>query len=303
MKIIRLALIILMLGSSLLMQACTSVRTFPSVARAGDTISLMIGSSTQANKNTISATLTDSAGVSWNLSDLGLIRSVFNLRPDGRAKGMHYSNYLDVYTPWYFGHEPVQTVLVTDLPSSGVALGTAYLTISLNVTDNSSGVSDPFTVALDIVAGQGSTENFPTKRLSATQFIDFTKLEPAPYLKVDFNSGTTVIGAASLIIDFDETVVNPDDLNIYSPESTVRGSVGTPGAFGKTQRMINWHQDGQKLYVDIIAPQGIGPRFLRFFVMHPDTVTGNPNFTLQQADIYDVNGNPIYITPTLDYHP
>ncbi len=286
----------------LLVQGCTSINTFPGIARAGDTVSLMVGGSEKASKNTISVTLTDSIGIQWDLKNLGMVRSVFNLRADGRSEGLHYSGYLDTYMPWFFGHEPVQTVLVTDLPL-GVNLGPAFLTISLNASDNSSGVSDPFTVDLEIIDGAGSSEPFFRNAIGGNVGVDFSKLEPAPYINIDFRTGSEIIGAASLVVDFDETVVNPDDINIYSPESTVRGSNSAPGAFGKTQRMIYWRTDGLKLYIDIIAPQGIDPRYLRIFAMHPRTITGAPNFTLVSSTVYDVNGNAISFTPTLNYYP
>lgn len=287
----------------LVLSGCTSVNTFPAIARPSDTVSLMIGGSAKANKSNVRASFTDAAGQTWDLQALGLVRSVFNLRTDGRASGAHYSPYLDSYISWVFGHEPLQTVLVTDLPAT-VAVGQGYLTISLvNVGDNSSGVSSPFNVGLEIIPGSGVVEQFLHRTSTSSVPVDFSRLETAPNAKVTFGTGTTLIGAASLLIDFDETIVNPTDLNLYVPESAVRGSSSTPGEFGKTQRMVYWHQDGQKLYVDIMAPQGIDPRYLQFFVVHPPGLSGSPAFSILSAQIYDTGGNAIAVTPTLTYAP
>ena len=68
-----------------MLQACTAVNTFPTIARQGDTVSIMVGGSEEVRKDTISATLTDSNDVAWDLQLLGNIRSVFNLRTDGGA--------------------------------------------------------------------------------------------------------------------------------------------------------------------------------------------------------------------------
>jgi hypothetical protein len=296
-KILNTFVVILAL---LQVQSCTSLNTFPGIARAGDTVSLMVGSSVQARKDTISVTFTDSAGGVWDLSALGLVRSVFNLRPDGRAKGLHYAGYYDTFIPWALGHEPLQTVLVTDLPQLNVTPGPATLSISLNTTDNTSGAADPFTVAIEVIAGTGSQELFATDRPGGGS-LDFTNLEPTSYAKVDFKSAPSNIGAVSLVIDFDEAVLNPNEINIYSPESTVRGSTPTSNVFGETQRMIYWRHDGQQLFVNIVAPQGIEPRYLRFFALHPDTVTGNPAFSLIQSSVYDVNGDTLSFVPTLEY--
>ena len=172
------------------------------------------------------------------------------------------------------------------------------------ITDNSSGVgASPFNVSLEIIPGSGSPEQFLHPTLGATPPVDFTRLETAPNAQVSFGTGNTPIGAASLVIDFDATAVNPDDLNLYVPESTVRGNYSDPGTFGMTQRMVYWHQDGQNLYVDIIAPQGIDPRYLQFYVVHPQDLAGSPAFSILSAQVYGTDGNPIGVTPVLTYSP
>lgn len=295
---------LLAICGSLLLSACSSVNTFPSLARPGDTVSLMVGGSAQARKENVSAILTDAAGNVFDLQALGRVRSVFNLRADGRALGTHYSPYLESYISWAFGHEPLQTVLVADLPAGAVP-GPARLTITLNgITDNSAGTgAGPFDVALEIVPGVGSPELFERGTLSGPTPVDFTRLETAPHARVDFTAGTAPVGAASLVIDFDEAVVNPNDLNVYVPESTVRGSFTNPGAFGKTQRMVYWRQDGQQLYVDIVAPQGIDRQYLQFHVVHPAGLTGSPAFSILSAQVYGTDGAPIDVVPALTYSP
>lgn len=292
---------VLVLCAWTLLSGCTSVNTFPSIARPGDTVSLMIGGSEWANKNSVSATFTDAAGQRWDLKALGLVRSVFNLRTDGRANGAHYSSYQDSYVSWAFGHEPLQTVLVTDIPLAA-APGQGNLTISVNAGDNSSGVADPFNVQLEIIPGSGMVEQFLHKVSGGSVPADFVQLETAPNAKVTFGTGTTFIGAASLVISFDPIVVSPKDLNIYVPESTVRGS-STTASFGKTQRMVYWHQDGTKLYVDIIAPQGINPRYLQFFVVHPRGLTGSPALSIVSSQVYGTDGSAIAVAPALTYNP
>lgn len=296
-KTIFVGLLLLLAGQP----ACTSVNTFPTIARAGDTVSVMVGGSEQARKATMNVTLTDASSQTWNLKTLGLVRSVFNLRTDGRAYGAHYSPYLDSYISWYYGHEPVQTVLVADLPA-GAAPGPATLTISSGVTDNSSGVADPFTVNLEIIAGAGQSDQFLRYSGAGAAQVAFSKLEPAPHAKIGFGSGTT-IGAVSLTIGFNSAVLNGNDINVYVPESTVRGSIVSPGAFGATQRMVYWRQDGLKLYVDVVAPQGIETRYLKLYIVHPKNLSGSPSFNIISTATYDVSGNAISASPVLEYFP
>jgi len=284
------------------LSGCTSVNTFPGIARAGDTVSVMVGGTEKARKETIDVTLEDSIGQTWDLKALGLVRSVFNLRTDGRAHGLHYSPYLESYISWANGHEPVQTVLVTDLPPA-VAPGQATLTVNTHVNDNSSGISNPFTVALEIIAGTGTSEQFQRRGIVGNQPVDFSALEPAPHAKISFGSGGPIIGAASLVIGFNQLVLNPDDINVYVPESTVRGSFSYPGAFGATQRMVYWRQSEGQIYVDVVAPQGIDSRYLQMFLVHPRGLGGQPDFSVVSATLYDVDGYAIVNTPSLQYFP
>jgi len=296
-RLILICFSVLVLG----LNACTSVATFPTVARAGDTVSVMVGGSDKARKETVLVTLTDFDGIQWDLQALNKVRSVFNLRADAKAKGTHYSKYLDLYSSWSQGHEPVQTVLVIDVPA-GVATGAASISINTLVDDDSSGISSPYTINIDVIPGVGSADNFLRQQfLDLPVAVDFEKLEPASHAKISFgiDSGIT-IGAASLVVDFDELVVAPGDINVYAPESTVRGSFVETGSFGETQRMVYWRQDGQQLFIDIVAPQGIYQTFLQLFIIHPD-VAGSPNFNITSSTVYDTSGNEILLIPGLEY--
>ena len=287
----------------LFLTACTAVNTFPTIARPGDTVSVMVGGSAKVRKENLGVVLTDAGGNVFDLRALGLVRSVFNLRSDGRAVGLHYIDYLSSNRSWTAGHEPLQTVMVTDLPTTA-SPGMATLRITwLGIDDNSSDGGNPFNVSLEILPGSGASDQFLRNDALGTRAANLSQLETAPYAKVDFGTGTTAIGAASLVIDFDETAVNANDLNLYVPESTVRGTYANTGAFGKTQRMVYWHQDGQKLYVDIVAPQGIDPRYLQFYVVHPSGLARSPAFNLISAQVYGTDGNPVAVSPVLTYSP
>lgn len=290
---------------SLVLAGCSSVTTFPNIARAGDTVSFMVGGSAQTKKENVTVQLTDANNQVFDLQALGLVRSVFNLRPDGRAVGMHYSYYLDSYVSWLYGHEPLQTVMVTDLPANAAA-GLAILEIGLvGVNDNSSGQGNgPFTTRLEIIPNTGKSDPIEYYGITGEPVsVAFNRLETAPNAKISFGSAGASIGATSLVIDFDENVVNPNDINLYVPESTVRGNAADPGSFGKTQRMVYWHQDGQKLYVDILAPQGIDSGYLQFYIVHPLGLAGSPAFNILSAQVYGTDGNPVEITPVLTYSP
>ena len=292
----------IIVAAVVLLQGCAAVNTFPTVARAGDTVTVMVGGTEKARKDTIAVTLTDANNQIWDLQALGLVRSVFNLRADGRAEGAHYSSFLKSYISWSEGHEAVQTVLAVDLPA-GAAVGVASLTVNTMVDDDSSAVASPYAINVEIIPGSGGSEDFLRQDVVAGDTaVDFAALEPAPHAKISFGiTDGVIIGAASLVIDFDETIVAPGDINLYVPESSVRGSYVTTGSHGKTQRMVYWRQDGQQLFIDVIAPQGINQAYLKMYVIHPRGLTGNPNLSLVSSNVYDVDGNAITLLPDFEY--
>jgi hypothetical protein len=280
-----------------MLSGCTSVNTFPTIARPGDTVTLLIGGSEMAKINNVSAIFTDAGGHAWDLQALGLVRSVFDLRSDGRAYDLHYGSSSDKQFSWSYGHEPLQTVLVTDVPV-GATPGIGSLSIAYNnINDNSGGAGNTFSMSLEIIPGTGAPSLFTYHHPAlGDQPVNFAKLEPAPHAKVTF-PGTTMIGAASLVFGFDTAVVKSTQFNIYAPEATVTS------IFGQTQRMVYWHRDSSHIYVDIVAPQGIEARYLQFFVLHPRGLTGSPALNILSAQVNGTDGNAIAVTPALTYSP
>ncbi len=305
----------LLLLAMLLFQGCTAVNTFPTIARQGDTISVMAGGSEDARKDTTSISLTDNNGVVWDLQTLGLVRSVFNLRTTGTAYGTSYSKFTTIENSWVVGHEPVQTVVVIDIPATA-AVGPATLSINLNTNDDSSGVVQPYSISLEIVdvpGLPGASDDFLRQDFTGTNLpASFPDLEPAPYAKISFGEGSgfggfsatpnDILGAAELVVDFDETIVNGDDLNVYVAESTLRGTDST-GPFGDHQRMVSFRHDGTQLFINIIAPRGIEDRYLQVYVVHPRGLAGDPGLNLLSTTGYDLNGNTITAIPQFSYFP
>ena len=120
----------------LLIQGCTGVNTFPTIARPGDTVAMMLAGSELVDKDTIDVTLSQGA-TSWDLADPdgngdrsdSLIRSIFEVRADGRAHGLSYSSASTMNQIWAFGHEPVQSIMIVDLPTvvDGLIYGRCHI--------------------------------------------------------------------------------------------------------------------------------------------------------------------------------
>ena len=282
-----------------ILQGCTGITTFPSIARPGDSLAIMLGGSEQVNKDNIDVTLIQGAS-SWDLADPNgdldrsdsMIRSVFEVRTDGRAEGLIYNNPSTMTQIWTFGHEPVQSIMIVDLPTD-VLPGAAQLNVTINTPDNASGVNLNFNIDLtvvDIPGSTGASDPFDMRTVLGTVGANLGDLEPAPHAKISFTPLNKLVYAVSIEIDFNEIVVAPDDLHVYIPEAIVGGSLGA------NQRMAIWHQDGDRLYIDIIAPGGIQSRYLKIYVMHPSSVTLDPGFMLGSIIFYDQDGNDVTST-------
>lgn len=106
------------------MSGCTAIKPLPIAARAGDSITIALGSQEGMTKNNTTATFTpDSTGVPVALTP----SAIFNLYPDKRSGAYDASGGL------IFGvsHEPWLTAMAVDLPSN---LPVGFGTIKVNTS-------------------------------------------------------------------------------------------------------------------------------------------------------------------------
>ena len=134
----KLILILTALGLVAIMSGCTSLQTFPTVARAGDTVSVAVGAPdgmTRANTTVYFEYDSDSSQVNLTPG----IRSIFKLHADP-VSGMHkkvVGQPSSVDIPSLIqtsGHAPWVTVMVVDLPS-GMTAGTGQLLVNTTGAD------------------------------------------------------------------------------------------------------------------------------------------------------------------------
>ena len=105
-------------------------------------------------------------------------------------------------------------------------------------------------------------------------------------------------------MDFDGTVVNGDDLDVYVADTTTqRGTIFQSGPFGQNQRMVYWRRNGNQLLITVLAPKGIEDKFLQIYVVHPRGLAGDPALSLASTTAYDLDGNLITATPLFTYFP
>ncbi|HEY9200982.1 MAG TPA: hypothetical protein VIQ81_05245 [Gammaproteobacteria bacterium] len=145
------------------LQGCVSVQSFPTAARAGDTITLAVGSQDGLTANTVQV-LYFAEGQSTSRDLTPNIRSVFKVMPDKTSYTWQYkAGDLNAYS----GHRPWLNVIALDLPED-LPVGNGYFKIVLGDTviePNPSYVApvEPEQIAVEILPGDGSPSLFQYK--------------------------------------------------------------------------------------------------------------------------------------------
>jgi len=257
---------------------CQARFAFPKYCRAGDTISVFLG--TGVGKTWKTSNVTVVMYPSGNPSTLyyPTLRSIFYARPDPTSKVVNYQP--DPMIDGITNGNIYQAIAVLDTVP-GVPAGTYILKFS----------DADYAVAyfsLDIIAGVGQKDRF-INFLGTNS--DITQLELAPQKEIAFDSGFNV-GAVELNIDFNELAVPATQINVI-PAIINRGS----GTFQNYQRMFFWKVEtvspnNQILKVSIICPKGISSDYLSFQVVYPEGVA-DPGLSIISSKVVDVNGSPI----------
>jgi len=290
----------------LVLQACTGKQTTPNVARAGDTVSIAIGSAEGMNKlssNTTAVYVPD-AGGSYPLT----IRAIFNLYPDKKSSLYNKASNTQ-YLISSSNHEAWQTVMVIDLPLN-VPVGTGKIHVD-TIASFPTIVTNPnfLPIGLEIIDGVGSPDTFEydfSNNGSGSMEGDLSMLEPLPHalVKLPFEVFdeqyygaiemrlTLPTGATRALRDDDVRVV-VDDMTPYSRSSRnvvwgVKGSVGN-----------------DELVVMMMSTSGsLISLESRFSIVMSNT---QPKFqlttapTILEVNYYDINGNLVAGKTIADY--
>lgn len=278
---IRLAVLAL---CCVLLQACVAVQSFPTAARAGDTITLALGSVDGLNKSNLTVHYTPLAtGVSIDLTPN--IRSVFKVYPDKTSRVWldtdDSANILNVFT----GHGAWLNVAVLDLPAT-LPAGAGYFQVDFDesvVVPNTFAVQSAESVSifvdiLPVAAGAGLPSGFDyhsvpgvidSGDLSRLGSLDHVVLRPKSALgytsqikpaAAEYRIRLPVIGDPMAIEDSSVHVIWDDK----------------PGEFNK-QIQLSWHRQGDELTVNVLVlvDSGISADWHRFSVVVLDAAGAN----------------------------
>ena len=275
-----------------LLQACTALQSFPVAARAGDTISLAVGSPQGMTKaNTSAFYLPDSGGV------ITLpIRSIFNVYADKKSELYQFGGDAGSLTG-SSKHESWLTVLAIDLPS-GLSIGTGkvQLTSTATYSDITRHINDVL-IDLEIISGAGAPNPFTFEHAAGTsQPGDLSKLEPLPHALINPPENTQNFGAIEIQLSL------PNSLGTALTDVLVRVVADDMMSNTASNRNVIWGVNNGNLTLLLMSPSGTLKGFeSRFSVVLHSSVsfTGTPAITA--INYYDVDGNAVAGPLITDY--
>jgi len=290
----------------ILLQGCVAIQSFPTVARAGDTVTLAVGSPDGMTKaNTTAQYVSDSD--SANPINLP-IRAIVRIRPDNTSfvGTFHFSaSYISANE----SHSPWLSIIILDLPS-GLPVGTGKVNVTTSAVFNFVTNVNEIPISLEVIDGVGARNPFSYMSNFGQSAGDLTHIEPMKQLvvrtpKVSQNSpfynnryGAVEIklnaivqkigGGTGVVSDFYFRVVQ-DDMYMANTRS---------------QTSMSWSRTGDEFTVNFTSPVGMGFFEPRFSII-ANTLTGyevaaSPQPSLTSVTYYDLNGNVVFTdTPTV----
>ncbi len=267
------------------------MRSFPTAARSGDTVTLAVGSLDGMNKNNTTATFV--SDVDASSTDLA-IRAVIRLRPDQTSTSALFDPFLNA-EDYYTGHSQWLAVIVIDLPA-GLTVGAGHIGVQTTADTGAFAYNiNDIPVALEIIDGIAAPNQFsynagfdPTRSAPG----NLSSLEALPqvvFKSLDATSGVRFSAA--------EIKVNIPTQNVTTPEfRVVADDFYTKDA--QDQLQMSWTKDGDDFIVNFICPKGgIETKQLRFSVVtQVDKFVTEPGSVITSVELYNVNGESVTIT-------
>lgn len=281
---------------ALLLSGCIGLDAYPIAARAGDTITLPLGSPERMARNNTSVLFEDSEG---NIHDLtGDVRAIFKLYPDRASKAWDSSGTVALVSSAL--HEPWLTVMALDLPASlPVGTGTLRVTSSADYPEVSAHIN-AVPLRLEILPGAGVSnplEYVLGTTASSTATGDLRALEPRTTVTINNTSrGTNLYGAIEIKARIGTTKgvqLSPSHVRVIMEDLTV---------VSESRRTWFWDMDnGEDYTVVLISPEGWLADYEAHFkvVFKQAAIVGTP--TITSVRYFDLNGAEVVGPPAEQY--
>lgn len=311
---VRLYITLLVL---LVIHGCTATQPFPIAARAGDTITLAIGSLDGATKDNLTILYTPDVDPANSIDITANIRSVFKLYPDptspafiSEAGGPSSQGFANAITVWS-GHGPWQSVVAIDLPvtlppgdgSIAISFGSDVLYPNNSVSAKT--IDIRFTI-LDSPGGLPSNFEYFTHKFSSSSVGDLNRLSQSTQavIRIVPRNGiympSSDIGAVEYKLNIPILNTAGTDVSSIVSDDNVRVVLDLQPQNIENQTSLTWSRSGTEITVLVMSHVGgISPAHLRFSVVILDTAgdgdqySMSTNISINDIKTYDVNGHVI----------
>lgn len=268
-----------------LLAGCIGLDAYPVAARAGDTVTVALGSPDGMTRANTTVVFEDSQGAVHDLT--GNLRGIFKLYPD-RASAAWDSIPTSALVN-SSQHEPWLTVMALDLPPI-LPAGAGKLRVSSSADYPSINAHiNNVPIRLEILPGSGAPNpleyvfgNTP----ESTSYGDLRMLEPRTSVTVrPSGNGSTVYGAIEIKLHIETnkgTALTPTQVRVLMEDLT---------AVTESQRSWFWDLDnGQDYTITLISPSGwLAESEARCRVVFKQAdIVGTPAIT--SIRYFDVNG-------------
>ena len=263
---------------------CSGVQTYPAVSRAGDTVTLAAGRRLGFSRDTVTVTITPSAGTPVVIPPGDpAIRAVFNLYPDPLSSLRVSAGIDQDLTPAARSYGTAieegfsggdgdwwQTVVFVDLP--------AWLPAGNTRVEVSNPAGESVTAELLVIAGTGQPEDFEAELNGPLTPEQLAGLARVPHYTVRF-SGSVVPHAIQV-----ECLHDPD------ADNGGQGRAWVVNPRGDIKSLL-WRDDGTRLRV-LLTPAGTQPlqdlNDFKFYV-----AGGLSGLQVVEVRAVDGAGNPV----------
>lgn len=301
-----------------ILSGCAALHTFPSVARAGDTVVLAVGSVDGLKKDNISIIYFADSDPATQFDLSSNVRSVIRLYPDQTspvALGTNDPLSSAGGVPALAGHGPWLNTVVLDLPTNLPAgPGHFIITFGAGVTKpNVLATAEDVYIAMEILTAadgsaetgaphvfdyapyQGATVTGNVSGLSQARQVVVRPMQSGSY-------GGATVGAAEFILDV--PIVDDADLDVTNliTDDAIQVVLDKQQSYVENQVSLIWKRSGSTItvYVTSPSPDGISLQkvFIRFSIIAKDNVTDavagahvSDSAYLTSVRYFDINGN------------
>jgi len=284
---------VLLLLISTALVGCAATQPFPNAARAGDTITLAVGSADDVTPENTTVTFYSDSDPGTPVDLTPGIRSIFNLYPDPKSDAWTDTGFVEALKGGT-RHDSWITIIALDLPAI-IPEGQGTISIDSGGTFHPflPSVND-FDLTFEILPGAGASNPLEyATQYGVTETGDLSRLEAQPHVlfKPDVTGLTGVVyGAMEFVLD----VPIADVFGDPAPDNKVYVvSEFRKEAYTNRFAHISWVREGSSMQVNMVAPNGMAPMRARFSIVGLPVTSFQYTPGIISSRFFDLDGNEI----------